>query len=107
VFWVGPYAHLPPGRYNAIFQLKEGLAATGQLTVDVSLFVGGSTRGVLASRTLGPSSFSTPDVWTPFGVGFTLDYVDAATASLEFRGSSVRGGPFYLDYVVAAYIGPP
>ena len=105
-FWVGPYAHLPPGRYDASFYLKTGRTSTGNITLEIALSLNATSSRNITSRTVDPSFFSGPDVWEPTALPFVLSYTDAAVGSLEFRSSGVRGGPFSFDYVLVTYLGP-
>lgn len=106
-FWYGPYASLPPGEYNVVFYVKSSANATGSLTLDVSNSLNATSSPTIVERTINQSSFAVPDVWTPFSLTFTYTPLDSSIGKLEFRGVSVEGGPFELDYIEVTYLGPP
>jgi hypothetical protein len=105
-FWVGPFAHLPPGRYDASFYLKTSPTSTGNMTVSVSQSISATSNRSIASKTVFPSNFSIAGVWQPISVPFLLSYSASAVGTIEFRSSAVRGGPFSFDYVLVTYLGP-
>ena len=105
-FWVGPYAHLAPGRYDASFYLKASRTSRGNITLEIAQSLNATASRDIVSRTVDPSFFSAPDLWQPLALPFVLSYSDAGTGSMEFRSSGVRGGPFYFDYVLVTYLGP-
>ena len=88
-FVFGPYATLPPGRYEVRFRLKIGsLQHSGSIaTIDVATDIG---ERVLTQRQVSTSDF-TPDTWTEFKLEFQLN---RATDNMEFR---VRFYPAYAD----------
>jgi uncharacterized membrane protein len=105
-FWVGPFAHLLPGRYTASFFLKTSPTSIGNITVGVWQSLNATTNQTLASRTISASNFSMPGEWEAVAMPFVLSYSVAATGTIEFLSSAVRGGPFSFDYVLVTYLGP-
>lgn len=105
-FWFGPYAPLPPGRYNATFVLKTSGITNGSLQLQVSAFLGTDNIAVLADQNITQASFSHPGDWTKFSLTFEYTPQQAALGTLEFRGVNAFRGPIYLDYINVTYVAP-
>jgi uncharacterized membrane protein len=105
-FWFGPYASLPPGRYDVTFALKSAPTTNGSLYLDVDNFVNSTSAPILAQQHLTQVSFSSPGSWTNFTLVFNYTPQESATGGLEFRGVDAVGGPFSLDYVEVTYVSP-
>jgi uncharacterized membrane protein len=91
-FWYGPYEFLPPGTYKAVFRLKIGSPAYGQIiTLDVS--VSGFQLGKMK---ISGQSFNSPDTYQ----NFTLYFCTELVTGIEFRGIDVSSSTdIYLDYI--------
>jgi uncharacterized membrane protein len=105
-FWFGPYASLPPGRYAATFSLMTSATTIGSLDLQVSNTVNATYSSSLAQEEINQTSFTSPYTWSEFTLTFQYTPQQALAGTLEFKGGDAVGGPFYLDYVQVAYLGP-
>ena len=103
-FWYGPYASLPPGKYEVTFNLMSNSATNGSLILEASDFVNSSSASTLSQRELNQTSFASPNTWTSFSLVFSLTPQESMTGLLEFKGADVFGGPFYLDFIQVTYL---
>ncbi len=101
-FWYGPYATMPPGKYEAKFRLK--IANTTDkyiLTLDVTQ----NANKTLANYVLFGEDFAEANSWQYFTLHFQLDKL---AHNIELRGVNVSNATdIYLDYISVKKTAPP